>query len=184
MKGASEAAAPRGGPRERAPGMLGVLQGALAILNAAIVRAGAVALVAAAFVLTYSVVTRYFFKMATDWQDEAAVFCIVGAVFLSAAYVQSYRGHIGIELLPSLLGPRAERVRQLAVDIVSWAFCAFFAWKSWALWHEAWRDNQTTTSAWAPPLWIPYGLMSAGMTLLAVQLALQVAVGLLSKGRK
>jgi len=184
LKDASEAAAPRGGARERAPGVLGTLQGALAIVNAAIVRAGAVALVAAAFVLTYSVVTRYFFKMATDWQDEAAVFCIVGAVFLSAAYVQSYRGHIGIELLPSLLGPRAERVRRVAVDVASLAFCAFFAWKSWSLWHEAWRDGQTTTSAWAPPLWVPYGLMSAGMTLLAVQLALQVAIGILAKGKR
>ena len=184
MKEAGAGAPTRAGPRERAPGLLGTLQGALAIVNAAIVRVGAVALVAAALVLTYSVGSRYFFKAATDWQDEAAVFCIVGAVFLSAAYVQSYRGHIGIELLPSVLGPRAERVRLVIVDLACFAFCAFFAWKSWSLWHEAWVDKQTTTSSWAPPLWVPYGLMSAGMTLLALQLALQVAIGIAAKGRR
>jgi len=40
--------------------------------------------------------------------------------------------------------------------------------------HEAWVDKMTTSSSWAPPLAIPYGLMSVGMTLLTVQLLLQL----------
>jgi TRAP-type C4-dicarboxylate transport system permease small subunit len=168
---------PESGP-EIPQGALAPLARALAFLNDWIVRAGSVALVAAAAILTYSVVSRYFFKAATDWQDEAAVFCIVGAVFTASAYVQSYRGHVGIELLSAFLSPRANRVRAIAVDIASFAFCAFFAWKSWTLWHEAYVDKQTTTSAWAPPLWIPYALMAFGISLLALQIALQVAAGL------
>jgi TRAP-type C4-dicarboxylate transport system permease small subunit len=142
------------------------------------VRLGGIALLSAALILTYSVVSRYFFTANTDWQDEAAVFCIVGAVFAASAYVQSFRGHIGIELLAAFLSPRANRVRAIVVDIASCAFCAFFAWKSWTLWHEAYVDKQTTTSAWGPPLWIPYSLMAFGISLLAVQIALQVAAGL------
>jgi TRAP-type C4-dicarboxylate transport system permease small subunit len=57
------------------------------------------AMILTALVLSYSVVMRYFFKVATDWQDEAAVFMLVGATFFCAAYVQSFRGHIGIEAL-------------------------------------------------------------------------------------
>ena len=54
------------------------------------------------------------------------------------------------------------------------AFCVFFGWKSWTLFHEAWVDSQTTSSTWGPPLAIPYGLMSTGMTLLCLQLIVQV----------
>ena len=182
MREAAEAGPERAPPDAPASGFLGILEKLLALVNRVIVRAGAVALLAASLVLTYSVVSRYFFKAATDWQDEAAVFCIVGAVFLSAAYVQSYRGHIGIEFFGTLMGPRANRVRAFVVDVASFLFCAFFAWKSWTLWHEAWVDKQTTSSSFAPPLWIPYGLMAAGMTLLAVQLFLQVSIRL-QRGR-
>jgi TRAP-type C4-dicarboxylate transport system permease small subunit len=99
---------------------------------------------------------------------------LVGVTVFCTAYVQSYRGHIGIEALSSLLSPRVNAARQLFVDVVSLAFCAFFSWKSWALFHEAWVDGMTTSSTFAPPLWIPYGMMAFGMTLLALQILVQI----------
>ena len=42
----------------------------LAAINYLVVILSSVALVAASFVLTYSVVVRYFLKFSTDWQDE------------------------------------------------------------------------------------------------------------------
>jgi TRAP-type C4-dicarboxylate transport system permease small subunit len=157
---------------------------ALHWVNRLTLAIGMIALVAASFILTYSVFSRYVFKAATDWQDEAAVFCIVGTVFLCGAYVQAQRGHVGIEAVASLLSPAVNRVRQIVVDLVSLAFCAFFAWKSWTLWHEAWIDNMTTSSTWAPPLAIPYSLMSVGMTLLALQLLLQFLAHFSAPGRR
>jgi TRAP-type C4-dicarboxylate transport system permease small subunit len=143
-------------------------------VNQLIVLLSSVALVTAAFVLTYSVASRYFFHFSTDWQDELSVFLIVGAVFMSSAAIQQRRGHVGIETVASLLSPRANRVRQLLVDIASLMFCSYFAWKSWILLEEAWVDNFHSGSTWGPPLWIPYSLMTTGMTLLSIQLLLQV----------
>jgi TRAP-type C4-dicarboxylate transport system permease small subunit len=143
-------------------------------VNRAIVVLSAVALVVASSVLTYSVALRYFSPQPTDWQDEFSVFLLIGVTFLSSAWVQAQRGHIGIEALHSILPPRLDRVRLRLVDAASALFCAFFAWKSWTLLDEAWVEGHVSSSSWAPPLWIPYLAMALGMTLLTVQILLQL----------
>ena len=155
----------------------------LARINDAMAVLGMLALLAASVILSWSVVSRYFLKASTDWQDEAAVFCLVGATFLCGAFVQALRGHIGIEAVAGLLPAALERVRLLLVDVLGLAFCAFFAWKSWTLFHEALVEHQTTSSSWAPPLSIPYGLMALGMSLLSLQLLLQCVARVNGLGR-
>jgi TRAP-type C4-dicarboxylate transport system permease small subunit len=158
--------------------LVAALERALAVCNNIIVVFAALALIAACGILSYSVLGRALFHAANYWQDEAAVFLLVGATFMTAAYVQSGRGHIGIEAFVGLLSPRANRIRLWLIDLASLSFCAFFTWKSWTLTHEAWSDGQVSNSTWSPPLAIPYGLMACGMTLLCLQILLQLAVPL------
>ena len=160
---------------------LGHLDSLMSWLNRAILLPCMVALLCAAGILTYSVFSRYYFKVPTDWQDEAAVFLLVGATFLSGSYVQSYRGHIGIDALAGILPSGLNRVRKILADLATLLFCAFFSWKSWTLLAEAITEGQTTTSSWGPPLWIPYSTMAIGMTLVALQSALQAVRRLLVK---
>jgi TRAP-type C4-dicarboxylate transport system permease small subunit len=165
-------------PAEGDSGAGGPVGRLLAGLNAVIVVLSSVALVVAALVLTYSVASRYFLHLSTDWQDELSVFLIVGAVFMSSASIQARRGHVGIEAIVGLLSPRVNHWRQFAVDVGSFLFCAFFSWKSWQLLEEAWVENFHSESTWGPPLWIPYSLMTFGMTLLSLQILLQIATAL------
>ncbi len=155
-------------------GALGVVQGWLNVVNNVMAALSAVAIAAAGVVLTWEIAGRYFFSIPSDWQDELSVFLLVGATFGAAAWIQARRGHVAIDVLSHLLPPRADHVRRVLADALSFLFVVFFAWKSIALLQEALADGQTTPSAWGPPLWIPYGCMSVGMVLLAVQLALQV----------
>ena len=171
-----EAAAP---PADDAGGIADAI---VARINRVIVLISSIALVIASIVLTYSVFSRYFFHFSTDWQDELSVFLIVGAVFMSGAAIQAQRGHVAIEAIVGLLPKRANHVRQMVVDFASFAFCGFFAWKSWTLLEEAITENYHSGSTWGPPLWIPYSLMSVGMTLLSLQLLLQLIAQL--RGRR
>jgi TRAP-type C4-dicarboxylate transport system permease small subunit len=157
---------------------------ALALVNIVIVVLAALALIAACVVLSYSVLGRALFQAANYWQDEAAVFLLVGATFMTAAYVQQQRGHIGIEAFVGLLSPLANRIRLWLVDVASFLFCSFFAWKSWTLTYEAWTDGQVSNSMWSPPLAIPYGLMACGMTLLCAQILLQIIIPLAGAPRR
>jgi len=156
----------------------------LSLINSIIVVLAALALIAACVVLSYSVLGRALFHAANYWQDEAAVFLLVGATFMTAAYVQSQRGHIGIEAFVGLLSPMANRIRLWLVDLASLLFCAFFTWKSWTLAHEAYVDGQVSNSMWSPPLAIPYGLMAVGMTLLCLQILLQLMIPLTGASRR
>jgi TRAP-type C4-dicarboxylate transport system permease small subunit len=174
---------PARGPAPPDNAIVAAAMAALDRLNRGLMLVSMIALVLTAFVLTYSVVSRYFFHAPTDWQDEASVFMLVGVTFFCTAFVQSHRGHIGIEAIASLLPRRVNAARLLLVDVLSAVFCSFFAWKSWTLFHEAWVDGQTTSSTFAPPLWIPYSMMAAGMTLLALQIVLQTAARLTNKER-
>lgn len=160
------------------------LERALAFCNNIIVILAAIALVAASAILSYSVLGRALFHSPNYWQDEAAVFLLVGATFMTAAYVQGQRGHIGIEAFIGLLPPLVNRIRLWLVDVASLAFCAFFSWKSWTLAHEAWVDGQVTNSMWSAPLAIPYVLMASGMTLLCLQILLQIMIPLSGPARR
>jgi TRAP-type C4-dicarboxylate transport system permease small subunit len=152
----------------------GLLSGLLGLVNRVLVGISAVALVVAGAVLTYGMFVRYWLHIPTDWQDELSVFLLVGATFFSAGYIQAQRGHIGIEALAEILSPRANRLRRYLADLFSFAFCLFFTWKSWTLLREAVQEGQVTQSTWGPPLWIPYGIMSVGMSVLTLQILLQL----------
>jgi TRAP-type C4-dicarboxylate transport system permease small subunit len=164
--------------------LVAALDRALIWCNNIIVVVAAVALIAACAILSYSVLGRALFHSPNYWQDEAAVFLLVGATFMTSAYVQQQRGHIGIEAFVGLLSPLANRIRLWLVDVASLLFCAFFAWKSWTLTHEAFTEGQVSNSMWSPPLAIPYGLMALGMTLLCMQILLQIIIPLSGSARR
>jgi len=164
--------------------MITSIQRLVSWINRLMVTLGSFGLAAASIILSYSVISRSLFKATTDWQDEAAVFCLVGVTFLCAAFVQEHRHHVGISAVAGMLPAPLERLRVFLLDAVPFIFCGFFSWKSWTLWHEAWVDGQVTSSSWGPPLSIPYGLMAAGMSLLCLQLFLQTIEHLFARSTK
>lgn len=172
---------PAKGPAVPDNAALAMLSLLLDRFNRVLLKLSMGAMVLTTLVLTYAVVSRYFFNIPTDWQDEASVFMLVGVSFFCCAYVQSYRGHIGIEALASLMSARANAVRLFIVDLVSFVFCAFFSWKSWTLFHEALTEGQTTSSMFAPPLWIPYSMMALGISILSLQILVQVLTHITNK---
>jgi TRAP-type C4-dicarboxylate transport system permease small subunit len=138
-------------------GLVAASERFLGLCHQIIVVVAAVAMIAACAILSYSVLGRALFQSPNYWQDEAAVFLLVGVTFMSSVWV---------------------------VDVASFAFCAFFAWKSWTLAHEAWTDGQVSNSMWSPPLAIPYVLMAFGMTLLCAQILLQIVASSGRAGRR
>jgi TRAP-type C4-dicarboxylate transport system permease small subunit len=154
--------------------MLKVLDSLIVALNKLIVLLSTIAIAIAGCILSWEATARYLFKIPSDWQDEVTIFLLVGATFLSCAWVQYSRGHIGIQALAAILSPRIDNARRLISDVLSFLFCTFFTWKSWTLLLEAIEDHQISGSAFGAPLWIPYSCMAVGTSLLALVLVLQI----------
>lgn len=143
-------------------------------LNVLLGYVAALLIVASTVAISFEVVARYAFRSPHDWNLELNIFLLIGATFLAAAHTQLKRGHVGIEVLDTLLPARWNRWRRLLSDTLSLLFCALITFFVWEHFLEAWTADWVTDSTWSPKVWIPYALMGVGMTALSLQLFVQI----------
>jgi TRAP-type C4-dicarboxylate transport system permease small subunit len=126
-------------------------------------------LLAAVVVVTHMVVVRYLLQSSTIWQTEFVTYALVAATFLGSAYVLLLKGHVAIDILPNLAGPRARRVLDAVNALLCLLFCALLGWSSWHFFHEALVNGWKTPTIWKLPLWIPLLPLPLGLALLFLQ---------------
>ncbi len=105
---------------------------------------------------------------------EFATFSIVAATFLGAPYILLTRGHVAVDVVPLMLGPRHRRWLHLVGSVVGLAFCTLFLVAAVPWWYETWKSGQTTSSIWAARVWIPYLSVPVGLGLLCLQYAAEM----------
>lgn len=131
-------------------------------------------IVTAALALVYEVITRYYLHVANDWMIEFCVYLLIAATFLAAAYTQAERGHVGIEVLDEVMSPKWNRYRLLLGDALSLVVVIFVARNAWQYSWNAYVQGWTTSSTWAPALWIPYFFMAFGLSTTGLQILVQI----------
>jgi TRAP-type C4-dicarboxylate transport system permease small subunit len=134
----------------------------------------ALALVAAAFIITEAVIVRKIFGVSTIWQIEASVFLLIFTVFVGAPFVQKNEHHLNVDLLIINLSPRTREMTLIVVSVISCILAGILAVYAWPMWWEAFVNNEHSESLWGPPLWITYLFLPLGMTLLFLQYIVQI----------
>lgn len=135
---------------------------------------GALALFAAALVTTEGVFVRKILGWSTIWQIELSVFLLMYACFVGAAFGQLGGHHLNIDLVIIHLNPRTREKLLVVAEIVTCAVCAVIGYYAWPMWWESVVRNEHSESLWGPPLWIPYLFLPLGLTLVLLQVIVQV----------
>ncbi|MEO7852541.1 MAG: TRAP transporter small permease [Rubrivivax sp.] len=120
-------------------------------------------------VICQMVFVRAVLGQSSIWQTEFVTFSLVAATFIGAPYILLTRGHVAVDVLPLMSGPRQRRALHLLGSVVALVFCGFFLYAAVPWWHEAWTKDLTTPSIWRARLWIPYLSVPVGLALLCLQ---------------
>lgn len=132
--------------------------------------AAAFMILASVLITCHMIFVRGVLGQSTIWQTEAVIYLMIGATMLGLPYVQRLRGHVGVDLLPSLLPPPARRLLASAVMLATIAMIGAMLWYGWEMFHLAWARNWKSESVWAFPLWITYLSVPLGFGLYLLQL--------------
>ncbi|MEO6986469.1 MAG: TRAP transporter small permease [Paralcaligenes sp.] len=124
--------------------------------------------------ITYEVIWRYYLVRPHTWALEANIFLLIAATFLASPFTQLKRGHIGTEVLDLVIPAKWIPWRVLFGDCLSLLLCSFIGFRVSLYAMQAWREDWTTDSVWAPHLWIPYALIAVGMLLTSLQYLVQI----------
>lgn len=126
-------------------------------------------LAAAVLVVCQMILVRYVLNDSTVWQTEFVIYSLMASTFLGSPYVLLERGHVGVDILPTMLGGSGRFILELTGGIISLVFCALLAYSGWTYFHEAWAQGWRTDTVWALPLWIPLLPLPLGIGLLCLQ---------------
>ena len=117
--------------------------------------------------ITYDVLSRYFFDVASPWSFDLSEYSLVWITFLGAPWVLLQDRHVRIEILVDVLPAPAQRALGVAVSVVAIGVCVVLAWRTGIAAVEYFRNDIMMPRIWRIPRIWPYAVVPIGSALLA-----------------
>ena len=103
--------------------------------------AAGVCLVVITLIIPWGVFTRYVLNSASSWPEPLAVLLMIVLSFLSAVICYREYLHIGVGLLPALLGPRPKALLGWLIEASMMATNLFLLWYGIKLVQATWHQS-------------------------------------------
>jgi len=108
-----------------------------------------------------------------DWAEEVTIYLVIWSTLLTGRRLAADRAHISARVIEHLVPPRVKRVLDVAIDVLTFAFCAVMLW----LGVEAVRfvhalDERSATTLQAPQAWVLDLALPVAMALILLGLLL------------
>ncbi len=142
---------------------------------------GALILIAC-FVLFVNVVLRAL-GYSLKWAEELTRYIIVWVTFIGGSMCIQDGTHVGIDVLPSRLGPKGKLILSIIINLISLAFVAVMAYLGVEMVMQAIRFRQIT-AAMMIPMAVPYLGVPVGCALMSIRYIQQIHLSIKALGRK
>src|SRR3984957_11193491 len=152
--------------------MVNILLRGATVLMAMLCGAAGAMLIVSVPINFANIIGRYFFSVSLSWAEEAMLFLMIGCVFLGAGPVGWMGRHIRMDVVVSLLPPRARQVFELFSDLVTIATCVALAVFAWPVMTMLAELDQRSGMA-NIPLVIPQAAVPVGLLLMALLIAVR-----------
>lgn len=129
----------------------------------------ALLLIASTLVVCQMIFVRAVLGWSTIWQTDFVIYSATASIFTGAAYVLSLKGHVGVDVVQSMLKGGVRRAVDRLAMLLGFVFCAAMTYASWHYFYEALTAGWRTETVWAIPLWIPTLPLPLGFGLLCLQ---------------
>ena len=117
--------------------------------------------------ITYDVLSRYFFDVASPWSFDLSEYSLVWITFLGAPWVLLQDRHVRIEILVDVLPVPAQRALGIAVSVIAIGVCVVLTWRTGIAAVEYFRNDIMMPRIWRIPRIWPYAVVPIGSALLA-----------------
>lgn len=123
----------------------------------------------AVLVATQEVIRRYVFNAPTLWALELTILLCAAVYVMGGAYTLYHDKHIAVTIIYDRFPPRVRTI----LDLVTFPFFCIFicslAWSGAVLTLRAISIGEGTGSAWNPPIWPIYLIITVGTSLLFLE---------------
>jgi TRAP-type C4-dicarboxylate transport system permease small subunit len=133
----------------------------------------AVLLCGLGFLITYSVLLRYYLHRTIGWVTEVSEYTLYAATLLGTAWVLKHDNHVRIDFLVNALRARQQLWLSAATSLIGGLVCLVFAYYGVVSAYELYVRGVRVVKFMALPKYIFVLLIPGGLLLTAVQFALK-----------
>ena len=131
-----------------------------------------------AVILIAAVFYRYALNNAIAWSEEGSKYLMVWLTFLGAPIALRHAAHINIDLLVKLFPPRGRQAFYLAINLVIILTMGILLWKGWEFAQLGARQVASSFNFSMVWMYVAVPIGSALTCLVAIELALKAALGI------
>jgi TRAP-type C4-dicarboxylate transport system permease small subunit len=154
--------------------MTGLLGGFERVARGAVWVSG-LALIALAVLVSVDVICRKWLGVTLAGSDEISGYVLACAAAWGYSFCLLRRGHIRIDVIYNLVGPRAQRILDLLGLLALLVFMALLTHRAVGVLAKTLDSGAVSNTPLLTPLWIPQSLWVAGLIFFTATLALVTA---------